>query len=295
MRASSRELTRAIMEDVMEYLGTIIKPIGDYYHAMIRGYSNEDRGLSNAYELLEYLYGESKVWFNFVSRMARLSDGIRENLGVEDDFISKEFSIIEKISSRLEYDVKKSIVEALSRESKCLYPEEFSRIVDDFEKVRIYLDATHGRLKIMYDILETRNLKNTIEKYKNTVTSFLKKLRNENQGYNRFYMGKIADYSVLTFTIIDAYDNSFLLKLKKEYNEEFIHTYSPINGFDKVLFKLEEELKKENMGILRNRKEREMLCLPGALRRRVYHLGIDKLLNYVREVYETENSLYYIR
>jgi len=295
MKASSREMTKALMEDVMEYLGTIIKPIGDYYHAIIRGYSNEDRGLSNVCELLEYLYGESNVWFNFASRISRLSDKIRENLMVENDFISKEYDIVVQISKRLDYGVKKTVIEALSRESKCLYPEEFAKIIDDFEKVRIYLDATHGRLKIMYDVLETGSLQNAIEKYKKIVAAFLKKLQNENQEYNHFYMGKIAGYSVLTFTIIDAYDNSFLRKLKKGFNEEFFYTYSPTNGFDKVLFKLEDELRKENMGILRNRKERDMLCLPGALKRRVYRLGIDKLVNYIREVYEIENSTYYIR
>jgi hypothetical protein len=273
---TKREVLKYGIEEEKNFLKGITKPLGDYYHQFLRAYGNPDRGLREAYTLLQYL---EEIWPIFVEK--------RSEISVFFSYIQEEKKIISELT-KYKGEAEQIIKGVIKRGRETLYPEEVSALAYIFPNLRIYVDYVAGRDNLTYKFLDGREIKEIIEEFRPTVESFERKIiLNDNCS---FYMGEPEKYSFLTLFVIDAYDNSLLrmiLKAKSDDKiEEILKIYSPTKGLTEILFSVGDKIKEYNKKSLRDRKERLELCLPRNLARRpkLIDNGL-KFSSYVEEIY----------
>jgi hypothetical protein len=283
MRATPREEKLGALGEVMESLEMTLKSIGDDYHDMVRGYSNTQRGLIPAYDLYDYLLGESGVWPKVVNKITIAS--------LSYPFLKEVLGVIKRLGGELE-EVGEILNEAFERENPVVYPEEFVRVSITYQNVRILMDIIYGDAYIRSLFLQGKNYWDIVSPFERTVRAFLRKVVNSN-GYMEFYMGKIREYAFVSFTVADAFNGPFLPRLKKKYDKELLRTHGPTNGLQRVLFDVEKELEEKSREILRQRREREKLCLPGSLGMRVNLLGRERYNEYIEEIFRDNTKDYF--
>jgi hypothetical protein len=289
IKPTEREILKSSIEEESNFLKGVLRPVGNYYHEFIRGYEKEDRGLEEALELIEYL--EEDVWPIFVRN--------RTQVGLLFPYVQKETEIINKLTNNIK-EASQLIKKTVESGRTTLYPEEVARLVYNFQNSRIYMDYTAGRNHLTYEMLDGRRLSDVLQEFRPIVEAFGRKVINDNDTLNFFYMGRIEEYAYLTFFTIDAYDNSLLKKLIEATGEvereEILKGYSPLFGLNKILFSVEKEMIKYNRKSLRERRERKNLCLPrGSLAQRMKIIDKGaKFLSYSDEIYGKRGSLYYI-
>jgi hypothetical protein len=289
IKPTEREILKSGIEEESNFLKGVLRPVGNYYHEFIRGYGKEDRGLEEALELIEYL--EEDVWPIFVRN--------RTQVGLLFPYVQKETEIINKLTNNIK-EASQLIKKTVESGRTTLYPEEVARLVYGFQNSRIYMDYTAGRNHLTYEMLDGRRVSDVLQEFRPIVEAFGRKVINDNDSLNFFYMGRIEEYAYLTFFTIDAYDNSLLKKLieatGEAEREEILKGYSPLSGLNKILFSVEKEMIKYNRKSLRERRERKNLCLPrGSLAQRMKIIDKGtKFLSYSHEIYGKRGNLYYI-
>jgi len=291
MKAAEREILKNPIEEEMDFLKGILKPLGDYYHDFIRAYGHVDRGLKEALNLLLYIKEE---WPIFIKKRSKVSLFFPYVL-------QEEVEIISKLNQQIEEATQ--LINKATESKRALFPEEVSVLAYYFPDVRIYVDYVAGRNYLTYEMLERRRLGDILEGFRPTIDAFGRKVvRNNNDFLLTFDMGGIEEYSFLTLFAIDAYDNSLLKKLTEaageEEREEILKEYSPLVGLDQILFSKRKEIEEYNRESLRERKERKNLCLPkGGLGQRIKIIdGGEKFFSYIQEIYgkRGEKFLWYV-
>jgi hypothetical protein len=225
---SEREKLKSWILGESNFLQGVIRPVGDYYHAFVRGYRKEDRGLEETLRLIEYLFD---VWPIFVDNRTRSILYL--------PYVQEETEIINKLTKEI-----KETTQLIKKITECgrtvLYPEEISILVYNFQNLRIYMDYVAGRNRFTYEMLDGERFSDILQKFRPTVEAFKRKVISNNDFNSTFYMGGIEEYSFLTFFIIDAYDNSLLKKLteatSEAQREEILKDYSPLSGLEKIYF-----------------------------------------------------------
>jgi hypothetical protein len=292
IKPTEREILKSSIEEEINFLKGVLRPVGNYYHEFIRGYGKEDRGLKEALELIEYL--EEDVWPIFVRN--------RTQVGLLFPYVQKEIEIINKLTENIK-KANQLIKKTVESGRTTLYPEEVARLVYNFQNSRIYMDYTAGRNHLTYEMLDGRRLSDILQEFRPAVEAFKRKviISNSDDLTPTYYMGKIEEYSFLTLFIVDAYDNSLLEKLTEATSEaereEILKEYSPLPALNKILFSVEEEMIKYNRESLRERKERKNLCLPkGSLAQRIRIIDEGaRFLSYTQKIYgKKRENLWYI-
>jgi hypothetical protein len=290
IKPTEREILKNPIEEEMDFLKGILKPIGDYYHNFIRAYGRVDRGLKEASNLILYIKEE---WPIFIKKRSKVSLFFPYVL-------QEEVEIISKLNQQIEEATQ--LINKATESKRALYPEEISTLAYYFPTLRIYVDYVAGRDYLTYEMLERRRLGDILERFRPTIDAFGRKvIRNNNDFLLTFDMGGIEEYSFLTLFTIDAYDNSLLRKLTEakgeEEREEILKEYSPLVGLDQILFSKRKEIEEYNRKSLRERKERKNLCLPrGGLGQRIKIIdGGGKFFSYVQRIYgKNREDLWYV-
>jgi len=291
MEATNKESELAALELGLRILGLEIKPISDAYHGMLDDYS-QDGGFLQAFDLFNsYLFGEPNAWLNTIDTITMVSNYF--------PYLKKEKEIRNKITNELK-GAKGILDKAASSKDSILSREEFCEILVSLQNLGIYLGATVGRFSFMSRLLQGEKYSDVINSHKNEIDDFLEST-NANK-YIPFYM-RIGSF--LPFLLVDAYDNSFLyeLKLKGGYDEEILHGYTPFNGFEKFLFRVEDKLKEWIRERLKEEEWKawelgfssgltEILCFPGMLKERTRILGQKKVEDYIEKIYGKEKKSY---
>jgi hypothetical protein len=276
---TDKELYRAKLEKEERFFRATLKPLGDYYHEILRNYGR-DRGFSSLVGNLEYV----------VDNFGSFKDILIES---KEDFPSNEklLDIYKECWNGLE-EIKKIIKE--SEKDKVLMPEDFVRVMYLLGNVRILMDFSYAltllRRKILVEEKSARKVLDN-DKYKKAIFAFLKKMK-ENSNYEQFYMGDEASYSMVTLVVVDAEDNSLLRNLltQKGNEKELLRSYIPERGLKRVLFEKRSKVEEMFREALRHRKEKQKMCLPKNLASRVDY---KKFRNYVNQLYP-ETSTYII-
>ncbi|MGC9058990.1 MAG: hypothetical protein ACP5H3_01085 [Candidatus Aenigmatarchaeota archaeon] len=275
---TEREIYREVLEEGEMLFDTSLKPLGDYYHEILRSYG-KDRGFSAFQHNLSYFY----------ETFSHVKDILTKNM-LYFPCDRKLIDIYRRLERGLE-ELEKILEERV--ENQVLMPEEFVEVAYTLGNVRIFMDFLYGLMDLRKEILvNEKSVREIINKEKNILFAFLRKIYERNNQYDTFHMGKEEDYSFLVFFGIDAEDNSLLRNLlrqegNRKEQENLLKSYIPEKGLNEVLFNKEEEVKRRFREALRFRNEREKMCLP---RNFTLRINPQKFKNYLYELFPERPS-----
>ncbi len=250
---TEREIYRKVLEEGEMLFDVSLKPLGDYYHEILRSYG-KDRGFSAFQRNLSYFYETFSHLGILLTKYIPYFPGDEKLIG-----------IYKRLERKLE-DVGELLKERAK--NQVLMPEEFVEVAYKLGNIRTFMDFLNGLVYLRKEILvNEKSVREIINKEKNILFAFLRKMYGRNNQYDTFYMGKEKDYSFLVFFGIDAEDNSLLRNLlelegNRKEQENLLKSYIPEKGLNEVLFNKEEEVKEKFREALRFRREREEMCSP---------------------------------
>ena len=287
VRPTEREITRAIVGEELNLVKLALRPLGDYYHSILRGYGKPDRGLKEVLNWL--LYTKNEIWPFFIEK--------RTEVSLSFPYIREEAEVLNKLTEQIK-EVDETVKNVIESKRRTLYPEEFSDLTFNIQNIRIYMDYVAGRDYLTCKILEEEKVRSILEEFRPSIEAFERKLVKNDDYPFTFYMGRVEEYSFLTLFIVNAYSNSLLKSLLEAKSEEemerILKNYSLSSGLNQILFSAREKMREYSRRSLRERKERENLCLPRSLVQRIKVIDKgSKFSSSVEKIYGSKDSLLY--